>query len=106
MNLTNKEMEVMCVLWKQKTPMTAADIREASDDRSWKDQSIYVMMNKLVKKKLVKLCQHKATATKSARAYQAVLTAEKFMARYTLGIDYCIDLDLFIEELQAEHKRG
>jgi len=82
MRLTTKELEIMAVLWGSKIPMTATEIVDASNNRTWKENSIYIIMNTLIKKGAVILSRHKPTGTNSARAYKTALTSEEYTARY------------------------
>jgi len=47
MKLTDKELEIMAVLWKSSSSMTANEIIETSNNRKWKDSAIakYVVKN-------------------------------------------------------------
>lgn len=66
----------MSVLWGSETPMTAAEIVDASDNKTWKENSIYIIMNSLLKKGVVTMVLHKPTGTNNARAYSPTLTPE------------------------------
>ena len=78
MKLTDKELQIMAVLWGTGKPLTANEIIEASDNRTWKENSIYIIMNTLVKKGAVRLVNHKPTMTNNARAYETALTSEEY----------------------------
>jgi len=62
--------------------MTATEVIGASDNRTWKENSIYIIMNTLIRKGAVVLAHHKPTVTNSARAYKPALTSEQYMVRY------------------------
>ena len=106
MKLTDKELEVMYVLWGSEVPMTVAQIIGASETRTWKKDSIFVMMNTLITKGAIVLTHYAATATNTARAYTPTLTIEEYAAvivdRMTKigkpGV--CFDLDAFIERIK------
>ena len=85
MNLTAKEREVMFVLWERNAPMTAAEICEASQDKTWRETSIYSMMNSLVAKGAVIMCQLRPTNTKRVRVYKFNHTFEEYMAENVAG---------------------
>ena len=53
MKLTKKELEIMAVLWNRKFPMTATEIIEASINRTWKENSIYIVSVKPTRTSLV-----------------------------------------------------
>ena len=50
MKLTKSEMEIMNVLWKADRPLTRSDILELSTDKSWKDNSIHILLNGMLRK--------------------------------------------------------
>jgi predicted transcriptional regulator len=77
MQLTKKELEIMSILWDSKIPMTATEIVEASDNRTWKKGSIFTIINTLIKKGAVVLAHHKPTSTINVRSYRPAITAEE-----------------------------
>lgn len=52
--LTKKEEEMMAVLWEQwehnQAALTALEILEASPNRTWKKNSLHLLINGLLKK--------------------------------------------------------
>ena len=103
MKLTDKEMEVMVVLWDNGRPMTAAELIEISEKRTWRDNSIYTILNTLIKKGAAVLTHHKPTMTNNARAYAPIITFEEYMvkhiksARDDTGVN--INIQSLIEQL-------
>jgi len=79
MKLTEKELEIMNVLWHGNGPLTASEIIAASDNRTWKEGSVYIIMKMLLKKGAVVLAMHKPTVSNTARAYSPTLTAEEYV---------------------------
>ena len=107
MKLTKKELEIMAVLWNRKFPMTATEIIEASINRTWKENSIYIIMKILIKKGAVILKCHKPTISNTARAYEPIITSEEYAAQSIQilrksGIR--IDTRIFIECLMQMEK--
>lgn len=70
----------MSVLWDSGTSLTAAEIVGISDNRTWKENSIYIIMNSLLKKGAVTMVCHKPTGTNIARAYMPTITADEYAA--------------------------
>jgi BlaI family penicillinase repressor len=102
--LTKKELEIMALLWRNKSPMTATEIIESSNDRTWRESSIYVIMNTLVKKGAIILKCHKPTGSNTARAYAPMISSEEFAVGYIgsvldSGID--IDINILVERLKS-----
>ena len=105
MRLTDKEMEIMAVLWSSVAPMTSSEIIGASDNRTWKESSIYIIMNTLLKKGAVALAQHKPTVTNFARAYKPIITSEEYAYLYINNVKQAgisIDIPALIERLKAK----
>lgn len=54
MRLTKSELEVMTVLWKAERPLSRGDILSLSEDKTWKDNSIHILLNGMLKKGAIK----------------------------------------------------
>ena len=54
MKLTKSELEIMNVLWKADRPLTRSDILNLSEEKSWKDNSIHILLNGLLKKEAIR----------------------------------------------------
>jgi len=107
MRLTDKEMEIMGVLWGSNAPLTATEIVEFSENKTWKEKSIYTLMNTLIKKGAVILSRYKPTATNNARAYKPALTSEECAVLYIEGVRKSgikIDLQEFVNCLMKTEK--
>ena len=50
MELTRNELQFMTVLWHSDTPLTSAEILGRSVDRTWKDASLHIILNRLIEK--------------------------------------------------------
>ncbi|MCL2392447.1 MAG: BlaI/MecI/CopY family transcriptional regulator [Oscillospiraceae bacterium] len=50
MELTKNELQIMTVLWHVGKPLTGAEIRQQSAEKTWKDGSIHIILNKLLEK--------------------------------------------------------
>ena len=50
MILTKNELEIMDVLWTADRPLARGQIIEESVDKSWKTDSIHILLNSLLKK--------------------------------------------------------
>ena len=85
MKLTNKELEVMAVLWEKGVPMSATEILAASDNRTWVETSIFIMLKNLLVKGAVSLADYRATATKRARLYLPTVSFEEVMAHHLIA---------------------
>ena len=50
MELTRSEMEIMDVLWESGVPMSRADLLARSEEKTWKDSSVHILLNGLLQK--------------------------------------------------------
>lgn len=109
MKLTGKEMEIMAVLWASESPMTATEIIEASNDRTWKENSIYIIMNTLIKKGAVDIAHYKPTGTNNAKTYKPIITSEECIVSHIdgiMGAGVRVDLPSLVERLMAKNTDG
>ncbi|MCL2225107.1 MAG: BlaI/MecI/CopY family transcriptional regulator [Defluviitaleaceae bacterium] len=108
MRLTDKEMEIMAVLWSSDVALTATEIVKASENKTWKEASIYIIMTTLIKKGAVVVSSHKPTATNNARAYSPAMSSAECVVSYISSVRKAgvhIDLDEFVKLLRASEKK-
>ena len=103
--LTNKELEIMNVLWDSEIPMSANDIIAVSPNRTWKDASIHVMLKSLVTKKAVGLDHHIPTTGRAAGAFRVLLSREEYVLLIAneLGVEWS---SLMAAEALSRHKKS
>ena len=65
MELTKSEMEIMDVFWASETPLSRSDLLESSAEKTWKDSSVHILLNGLLKKGLI----HEAGLVKRRKTY-------------------------------------
>ena len=65
MELTKSEMEIMDVFWGSETPLSRSDLLESSAEKTWKDSSVHILLNGLLKKGLI----HEAGLVKRRKTY-------------------------------------
>lgn len=65
MKLTKSELEIMNVLWKADRPLSRADILSLSEDKTWKDNSIHILLNGMLKKDAI----HEDGFTRSGKVW-------------------------------------
>ena len=52
--LTKSELEVMNVIWNAGKPVSRNDIISLSENKTWKDSSIHILLNGLLKKEAIR----------------------------------------------------
>ena len=81
MELTRSEMEIMDVLWDAEGPLSRADLLERSEEKTWKDSSVHILLNGL----LVKGAIVEAGVVKHIKTYGRVfaptMTREEYYAQ-------------------------
>ena len=80
MELTKSEMEIMDVLWDSDKPLSRSDLLSRSDEKTWKDSSVHILLNGLLQKEAI----HEAGLVKRSKTYGRVfaptLTREEYYA--------------------------
>lgn len=80
MELTKSEMEIMDVLWDSDKPLSRSDLLSRSDEKTWKDSSVHILLNGLLQKEAI--CE--AGLVKRSKTYGRVfaptLTREEYFA--------------------------
>lgn len=77
--LTKSEMEIMEVLWDEGKALTSAEIIQKSKEKEWKDSSVHLLINSLLKKKVVTVAGFKKTTKNYARTFVPVEGKEQFL---------------------------
>lgn len=120
--LTKREFAVMEVLWDEGEELTSAEIIQKSKEREWKDSSIHLLINSLLRKKVVTVAGFKKTTKNYARTFVPVETREQFLVgqiiddktptedkkgiySYIIGKESDPELINYIEKLLEERKK-
>lgn len=80
MKLTKSEMEIMNVLWKADRPLTRSDILELSTDKTWKDNSIHILLNGMLKKEAICEAGFARSGKVWGRLYAPKVSIEEYYA--------------------------
>ena len=81
MELTKSELEIMNVIWGAGKPLTRGEILEMSVDKNWKDNSIHILLNRLLAKGAVAEGGFARSGKSYGRLYEATLTGVEYYAR-------------------------
>lgn len=92
--LTKNEEEIMTIFWEQwkrdQTALTASEILEASPNRSWKKNSLHLLINGLLKKGVIEVHDFKRSKTSKnyARTFRPTLDQYDYIwKQMTTGMD-------------------
>ena len=80
MELTKSEMEIMDVLWASSVPLSRADLLDRSEQKSWKDSSVHILLNGLLQKKAIREAGFVKRSKTYGRAFAPTLTREEYFA--------------------------
>ena len=80
MELTKSEMEIMDVLWCDGSALSRADFLERSEEKTWKDSSVHILLNGLLAKGAITeagFVRHNKTY---GRTFLPTMTREEYFA--------------------------
>ena len=80
MELTKSEMEIMDVLWEKKVPMSRSDLLASSEEKSWKDSSVHILLNGLLQKETIREAGLVKRSKTYGRLFVPTMTREEYFA--------------------------
>lgn len=80
MELTRSEMEIMDVFWASDAPLSRSDLLERSEGKSWKDSSVHILLNGLLKKGAIHEVGFVKRSKTYGRTFSPSLTREAYFA--------------------------
>ena len=80
MELTRSEMEIMDVLWESEVPMSRSDLLEHSEEKTWKDSSVHILLNGLLQKGAIREAGLVKRSKTYGRVFAPTLTREEYFA--------------------------
>ena len=80
MELTRSEMEIMDVLWESEVPMSRSDLLEHSEEKTWQDSSVHILLNGLLQKGAIREAGLIKRSKTYGRVFAPTLTREEYFA--------------------------
>ena len=80
MELTRSELEIMDVLWAAEQPLSRSDLLEKSQDKSWKDSSVHILLNGMLQKGVIREAGFVKRSKTYGRTFLPTLTREEYFA--------------------------
>lgn len=80
MELTKSEMEIMDVLWETDKPLSRADLLERSEEKTWKDSSVHILLNGLLQKGAIREAGLVKRSKTYGRVFCPTMTREEYFA--------------------------
>lgn len=81
MELTKSEMEIMDVLWDAEGPLSRADLLARSEEKTWKDSSVHILLNGLLQKGAICEAGLVKRIKTYGRVFSPTLTREEYFAQ-------------------------
>ena len=88
MELTRSEMEIMDVLWESGVPMSRADLLARSEEKTWKDSSVHILLNGLLQKGAIQEAGLVKRIKTYGRVFVPTMTREEYFANTIFGHRY------------------
>lgn len=82
MHLTKSEQEIMNLFWSVDHPMTQGEVVSTCENRSWKERSVFSMLNGLLNKGLI----HEVSFVRSGKTYARTFEASMTQAEYLASV--------------------
>ena len=80
MVLTKSEMEIMDVLWEDGGALSRSDFLERSEEKSWKDSSVHILLNGLLQKNAIQEAGLVKRSKTYGRIFAPTMTREEYFA--------------------------
>ena len=100
MQLTRSEMEIMDVLWEDGGALSRSDFLERSAEKSWKDSSVHILLNGLLKKNAIKEAGVVKRSKTYGRTFLPTMTREEYFANTIFSHRYKPELTGLIAALK------
>lgn len=99
MELTKSELEIMDIFWEAGQPMSRGDLLAWAGDRNWKDSSIHILMNGLLRKEAIYQVGIVRRSKTYGRTFLPTLSREAYYAEYVLSRTNSPEPENLIREL-------
>ena len=80
MELTKSEMEIMDVLWGSDKALSRADLLAHSEEKTWKDSSVHILLNGLLQKGAIQEAGFVRRSKTYGRTFVPTMTREEYFA--------------------------
>ena len=80
MELTKSELEIMDVMWEGGVPMSRADLLAHSEEKTWKDSSVHILLNGLLQKGAIQEAGLVKRIKTYGRVFTPTMTREEYFA--------------------------
>lgn len=81
MELTRSEMEIMDVMWDAGVPMSRSNLLSQSEEKTWKDSSVHILLNGLLQKGAIQEAGLVKRSKTYGRVFVPTMTREEYFAQ-------------------------
>jgi BlaI family penicillinase repressor len=99
MELTKSEREIMDVLWEAGVPLSRGDFLERSDAKTWKDSSVHILLNSLLRKGLIREAGLVKCSKTFGRTFLPTMSREEYCVAVLFARRYKPELTGLVKEL-------
>ena len=99
MVLTKSEMQIMNVLWQSDRALSRADFLERSEEKSWKDSSVHILLNGLLSKGAIQEAGFVRRSKTYGRTFLPTMTREEYYAAMIFSDRYQPDMEKLVKAL-------
>lgn len=92
LELTRSEMEIMDVLWQDGGELSRADFLARSEEKSWKDSSVHILLNGLLNKGAIREAGFVKRSKTYGRTFLPTMTREEYFANTIFSHRYQPDM--------------
>ena len=78
MYLTKNELEIMDGLWREGRALARGEVLSLSEDKSWMDSSVHILLNSMLKKGAIREAGFVKCGKTCGRVYEAALSCEEY----------------------------
>ena len=104
MYLTKNELEIMDVLWREGRALSRGEILSLSEEKSWMDSSVHILLNSMLKKGAIREAGFMKCGKTCGRMYEATVSSAQYHVS-TLHSTAAVPelLDLLVAYVAQEH---
>jgi predicted transcriptional regulator len=92
-------MEIMDVLWQDGGALSRADFLERSEEKSWKDSSVHILLNGLLNKGAIREAGFVRRSKTYGRTFLPTMTREEYFAATIFSHRYKPDMEGLVQAL-------
>ncbi len=81
MELTKSEMQIMDVFWGSGEPLSRADLLSQSQNKTWKDSSVHILLNGLLAKGAIEEAGFVKRSKTFGRTFLPTLSREEYFSQ-------------------------